>query len=466
MKIQQKLLLLPILGFMSLGMVGCNGGSKSDYVPFEGDPTQLTAKISFWHTMGQENQKTLNRMIEAFNEKYPNITIEHAAQGGYDDIKDKISAAIPAGTTPTMAYCYPDHVAEYMSAGAIEEMSGYTTDKIIGFGKEEWDSKGGVEDFIPSFWEEGKSYGEEYGVKDGLYSVPFSKSTEVLFYNATVFEAYGWSVPTTWDEMWTLCSTMKSQLGNKIKTPLGYDSDSNLFITKCVQENIPYTSKDASVKSDYFKFNNAQAKSMVTDLKAKFDAGLFITKGTQPNSTYTSTAFTNQQIIMSIGSTGGTTYNKSLNFDIGVAPLPKGSVNGKVVSQGPSICIFSRASEAEKIAAWKFYKHITSPDNTATFAINTGYEPVRDSARETPQFKTYLSRAGENYITKRGGDLLASAAALTRDKYAGNYFASDVFPGSDTARDEVGGIISSVFLNAKSIDKAFDDALTNCLYVG
>ena len=411
--------------------------------------------IQFWHTMGQANQVMLDRMIESFQEANPDIVVEAFSQGGYDDIASKIRDAIPAGTTPTLSFCYPDNVATYIEAGAVEELTPYIQNEEYGLTQEE------LKDFNSDYWSEGTNYQQP-----GVFSVPYAKSTEVLFYNATVFEAYGWTAPTTWDEMWALCSTMKTQLGSKIKTPLGYDSDSNLFITKCVQENIPYTSKDATTKADYYQFNNAQAKTMVSELKLKYDAGLFITKGTQPNSTYTSTAFTNQQIIMSIGSTGGTTYNKSLNFDIGVAPLPRGSVNGKVVSQGPSICIFSRATAAEKVAAWKFYKHITSPDNTATFAINTGYEPVRNSARETPQFKTYLNRAGENYITKRGGDLLASAAALTRDAYAGNYFASDVFPGSDTARDEVGGIISNVFLNTKSIDQAFTDALTNCLYVG
>ncbi len=440
----KKKIVLLVSSLLTVGVLaGCGGKNDGK------------THIQFWHTMGQANQVMLDRMIESFQEANPDVVVEAFSQGGYDDIAGKIRDAIPAGTTPTLSFCYPDNVATYIEAGAVEELTPYIQNEEYGLTENE------LKDFNSDYWSEGTNYQQS-----GVFSVPYAKSTEVLFYNATVFEAYGWEVPTTWDEMWTLCSTMKTKLGNKIKTPLGYDSDSNLFITKCVQENIPYTSKDATTKADYYQFNNAQAKAMVTDLKTKYDAGLFITKGTQPNSTYTSTAFTNQQIIMSIGSTGGTTYNKSLNFDIGVAPLPRGSVNGKVVSQGPSICIFSRATAAEKVAAWKFYKHITSPDNTATFAINTGYEPVRDSARETPQFKTYLSRAGENYITKRGGDLLASAAALTRDKYAGNYFSSDVFPGSDTARDEVGGIVSNVFLGTKSVDQAFTDALTNCLYVG
>ena len=116
---------------------------------------------------------------------------------------------------------------------------------------------------------------------------------------------------------------------------------------------------------------------------------------------------------------------------------------------------------------WKFYKHITSTDNSAAFAIRTGYEPVRKSSLESPAFKTYLSEGGEDYITPTlGGNLLATAANMTKDFYPGQYFYSDVFAGSATARDEVGGIVSNVLLGTKDINTAFDDALTNCLFAG
>ena len=457
MKIQTKLLLLPILGVMSLGMVGCNGGSKSDYVPFEGDPTQLTAKISFWHTMGQENQKTLNRMIEQFNEKYPNITIEHAAQGGYDDIKDKISAAIPAGTTPTMAYCYPDHVAEYMSAGAIEEMSGYTTDKIIGFGKEEWDSKGGSEDFISSFWDEGKSYGEEYGIKDGLYSVPFSKSTEVLFYNATVFEAYGWKVPTTWAEMEALFPQMIAAKPD-LKACLGYDSDANMLITRFEQENIPYTSAEGE---DHFLFNNDAAKAEVTKLKSWYDNHYLITQGSSANNEYTSNMFVAQDILMSIGSTGGTGYNYASNFEVGVAAVPGGTKNDHIISQGPSICFFARATQQEKYAAWLFYKWITNTDNSAIYAKLTGYSPVRESSFKCKIFTDYIDD-----MTKKGKDALIQKTLGYNQTLMNRFYVSPAFKGSSTARKEMDGILANVFLGTKTVEQAFSDALTNCLFAG
>lgn len=426
------------------GLAGCKSGDGKTHV-------------KFWHTMGQANQDMLQRMIDEFQEKNPDIVIEAFSQGGYDDISKKINDAIPAGTTPTMSFCYPDNVAAYLQSGAIENMASYVDNAEYGFTAEEK----GVEDFVTEYWNEGKNYQEE-----GLFSVPYAKSTEAIFYNATIFKYYGWEIPTTWEGMWTLCQTIKTTLGSSIEYPLGYDSDSNLFITMCEQMGIPYTTKEGSKPEDHFLFVNDQAKAMVTTLKEKYTSGLMITKGCSSNASYTSTKFTNAQILMSIGSTGGTTYNKSLNFEVGVAPIP-GATNRHVVSQGPSICFFKRATSAEKIAAWKFYKHITSTDNSAAFAIRTGYEPVRKSSLESPAFKTYLSEGGEDYITPTlGGNLLATAANMTKDFYPGQYFYSDVFAGSATARDEVGGIVSNVLLGTKDINTAFDDALTNCLFAG
>lgn len=416
--------------------------------------------VKFWHTMGSTNKNFLHRMISEFQTANPDIVIEEFSQGDYDSISEKIKNAIPSGTTPTMSFCYPDNVADYIEAGAIEELSSYVENEEYGISD--------LSDYNSSYWAEGTNYQVE-----GTYSVPYAKSTEVIFYNATVFEENGWKVPTTWDELWTLARQIKTKYPQL--TPLGYDSDSNLFITMCEQYGIPYTTLNPSEGQTNFLFNNDKAKEMVEELKGYYKEGLLITKGVSPNKSYTSTQFTSGKLIMSIGSTGGTTYNKSLNFNIGVAPLPRGKVNGNVISQGPSICFFKRAKAAEKLAAWKFYVHITNTINTANYSISTGYEPVRTSAYSTDSYGAYIAAGGNMneeetaFINKLENDnnLLATAAKCTSTFYpADRYFSSPIFPGSGTARDAVGGIFSTVFLDKSTIDQAFENALTACIFRG
>ena len=222
-----------LLALGSAALAGCNGDGK--------------VHVKFWHTMGQANQELLDRMITQFNEIYPDVVIEHSAQGDYAALYEKLNSAIPAGTMPTMAYCYPDHVADYMSSNAIVNIQDYLDDEKLAFNSDD----GLLSDFTDAYWKEGTEY-----QKEGIYSVPFAKSTEVLFYNKTFFDDNGLTVPTTWDEMWALCQNIKENIMTQpkykdIEFPLGYDSDSNLFITMCEQRNLPYTTnKNVKVASD------------------------------------------------------------------------------------------------------------------------------------------------------------------------------------------------------------------------
>lgn len=425
-----------------------------------GDPKNLTATVTFWTTYGKNNDDPLKRIAASFHNDYPNITVDMSYQGDYKGIADKLSKAITTGTQPTMAICYPDNAADYLNAGAIEDLLPYTVDPTIGFLEANAATEGshtkdgatlyGADDYVSAFWNEGKTL-----QKSGLYCVPFSKSTEALYYNKEMFEQNGWSVPTTWSEMWTLCRTIKEVYpgtAEKPFYPLGYDSDSNFFITLCQQKGIPYTSSTG----DHYLFNNDQAKAMVNELYGYYQEGLFRTKNTLPNQANTSNYFVDGQMAMTIGSTGGTSYNDTLNF----TPLPAlpPHVDGKtlqVVNQGPSICVFSRATQKERYAAWLFYKYVTRSYNSAAFAVSsTGYDPVRESSFSQQVYLDWLSD-NPNGIQQR----TAVVTSSLRDKY----FSSPVFVGSSKARVQVGNIFGNVFNGSKTVDAAFDYAINQCI---
>lgn len=426
-----------------------NSGSNST----SPSPTE-DVTVKFWHTMGQANTTLLNTMITQFNAIYPNIKIEHSSQGGYDDLKSKLKTAIAGGTEPTMAFCYPDHVADYLASGASLDLTSFISDPEIGFVESDGSHVDGTsgntvygkDDFVKGYWDEGAEYTSE-----GVYSVPFSKSTEALFYNKDFFDANDLQVPETWDEMWTLCAQIKAIAPSV--TPLGYDSDSNLFITMCEQRGIPYT----SATGDHFLFSNPQAKAMVAELKGYYDEGLLVTKGASPNSGYTSTQFTNGEVMMTIGSTGGTSYNQTNNFVVGVAVPPTTTIGDPaVISQGPSITFFKRSSTAQLRAAWQFYRFISNSANSAAYAILTGYEPVRISSYETANYQSHLNPTGEQSLFNK----VAKITYNMKD----SYFNSPVFVGSATARVQVGNIIAQVFLGEQTIDQAFETAMTNCVF--
>lgn len=467
---------LTFLTFVSLlGLSACAGVKTSSTAPTSSPSStnsgavsstsgaQNAVTINFWHTMGHNNQTLLENMISRFEAAYPYITVNQtSAAGNYDDLESLILSAIPAKTTPTMAFCYPDHVAEYIEKNkAVIDLTSYLNDPEIGFQASDGshnDTSGktltGVDDFVPSFWEEGSNY-----TAKGVYSVPFAKSTEALFYNKTAFDQNGWSVPQTWDQMWDLCASIRAAYpqkgadGKYTYYPLGYDSDSNFYITLSEQKGIPFT----SATGDHYLFNNAAAKTMVSDLKSKYDEGYFVTKATTANSTYTSTKFTNGEILMSIGSTGGTTYNQTNNFTVGVAVPPSMDLEKPaVISQGPSICFFADATAEQKRAAWLFYRFISTADNSTYYAISTGYQPVRVSSYETSKYTSFVNAAA-------GDRTIFNDVASVAQGMQNSYFNSPVFVGSAKARSEMTGLMGSVLLGSKTVDAAFNDAMSNCL---
>ena len=232
---KRRILALLLVAVMVFALTACGtGGNKVGGINFEVpdvgyDGSEVT--ITFYHTMGQNLRDVLDAYIVEFNKLYPNIHINSSQVGNYDDVRDQISTEITVGNQPNIAYCYPDHVALYNLAGAVTVLDNLInseievtradgTTEILGLTAEQ------QADFIQGYYNEGKSFG------DGLmYTLPLSKSTEVLYYNKTFFEANNLTVPTTWDELEAVCAEIKKIDPKSI--PLGYDSEANWFITMC-----------------------------------------------------------------------------------------------------------------------------------------------------------------------------------------------------------------------------------------
>ena len=458
--------LILAVAMVALLLVGCGKKKDSavapDFVMPEGGYDGSAITITFYHSMGAQLQEILNGAIAEFNETYPNITIEHESYGDYNGVRDQIRTEISVGNQPNIAYCYPDHVALYNVAGAVQTLDVFINDPEVGFTQAELD------DFIEGFYNEGKSFG------DGkMYSLPLSKFTEVLYYNKTFFEQHGLSVPTTWEEMEEVCKKIKEIDPSCI--PLGYDSESNWFITLCEQYGSPYT----SATGENFLFDNETNRNFVSmfrtwyqnkwvtteELSGGYTSGLF----TGTNYSYYPNYPTGTRCYMSIGSTGGATYHKPsqnngvYKFEVGIASIPQvNPEQPKVISQGPSLCIFKKSDPQEVLASWLFVKFLTTNvDFQAKVSMNNGYAPVIKSVQNHPAYAEFLASADTAHIMA-----YAVSVALAQ---ADAYFATPAFRGASVARDQVGLLIQKCFtLNgtdvAAAIKKAFEDAVAECKY--
>ncbi len=459
------LMLVVMLGTM---FTSCSGnGPKGDpnfVVPEEGYKNEQIT-ITFYNTMGANLSAVLETYIAEFNKLYPNITVVSTNVGGYDDVREQISTEISVGNQPNIAYCYPDHVALYNLAGAVTTLDNLIDSKLeveradgtketIGFTEEQ------KADFIQGYYEEGKQFG------DGLmYTLPLSKSTEVLYYNKTFFEANNLTVPTTWDELEDVCKKIKEIDPKSI--PLGYDSEANWFITMCEQLKTPYT----SATGDHYLFDNEENHKFIKRFNDWYQKGYLTTQTLY--GAYTSGLFTSTDEVksyMSIGSSAGATYQRpaanadgSYPFEVGIAMIPQADANNKkVISQGPSLCIFQKSNPQEVIASWLFVKFLTTNvEFQAEFAMASGYVPVLKSVSENKVYADFIAQAdGGNYISA----LSAKVCLQQQDAY----YTSPAFNGSSAARDQVGALLTKCLSFTSDVEaqikKAFAEAVEECEY--
>ena len=517
-----SLLLLVAMVFNIVAMTSCGDTSENyddyrDKIADEGylipeggyDGSEVT--ITFYHTMSADKlQPILDKHIKRFNEQYPNIHIDHKQIGGYNEVVDQIRTEITAGNQPNIAYCYPDHVAVYNKARAAVPLNNLIASTI-----EMTDAQGNKTflgltdeqkaDFVDVYYNEGKVYDK----RGTMYTMPLSKSTEALYYNKTFFEVcqriyiedyeldmqgnyvldaegnkkpnpnkgndiYNISVPKTWDDMEAVCRKIKAIDPSAI--PLGYDSESNWFITMCEQAGSDYTSLDSK---NHFTFNNKTNHAFVERFAGWFKEGLVTTQelfGAYTSDLFKVVAAGEQKCYMVIGSTGGASYQeppKDSNgvhyFETGLASIPQLNPDEpKAISQGPALCIFKDENPQEVVASWLFVKFLTTDAQfQAEFSMKSGYATVTKSARELSLYKSWLDSANGQ------GKITASAVKHTMEN-EGSYYISHAFVGSSDARLQVGLIIQNVFAVAKggasaselkaTIEAEFKKAVSACKY--
>jgi multiple sugar transport system substrate-binding protein len=444
-------------------------------------PTELTTDpitITLWHAMGESNQALLQKYADSFKEIYPNITVEiPAGAGNYDTLKNNMINAITATDMPNLVQAYPDHVAEYLNGNAVINLDPYINSTQWGLTGDD-----AFEDIILSYREENSQY-DAYGT---FYSLPFNKSTEIMIYNKTAFEALEIPEPETWQDIIAAAPALKAygdqlaeakvrednpglsegdlapliESAQNMIVPSSYDSTGNAFITFTRQWGGEYTGISFNdFTGQYLWRDNENTILAMTFLK---DNTSILTLPEYWDQQYASTPFVNQQTFVTIGSSAGIRYNIPATdpttgeplFEIGVAPIPYNAdqpENKAVIQQGTNVSVLNTGSAQEQLASWLFLKHIINTENTIDWAMNTGYLPVRTSGYLHPAYQEFLNNPTANQLPI---SMAANAAYLQ----SGYMFYDPAFIGSSRARVQVGLALERIMLGDGDITAALQSA--------
>lgn len=419
-----------------------------------------TIEIDFWHAMGATSYDPFIDIVNEFKEEIYklygiNVFVNFSSMGDYDSLYHSVVASIAAGVQPTVVQTYPDHVSSYLQASAVVDLNSYISHPDFGLEGDSDNNYG----YIDAFWREGKLYGHE----NSMYSLPFVKSTEVLYYNKTIFDKYGWEAPKTWDDVITICEAWKQTSEYKNKkyngynvAGLGIDSSSNFFITLTKQWGSEYASFDEFGNSQIL-IDNDNTKDALNWFVKEFNNGNIATCD-YFGADYCSNALLNGQIIMTIGSSAGVGYHVSPNgsFETGIAPYPQkaGAKEDEkyVIQQGTNVTLLKNQDKIKELLGWLFIKHLTNYESSLKFSTSTTYFTVRKDVINSAIYQECLNRDNIYSITEK--------VAISQYKY---FYATPAFPNSKNLRFELEILIPNIIYCQEqyTVEKAIKEALEN-----
>ena len=134
------------------------------------EPENVTITYCNFNSSGG-NEETLQKMVDAFQEEYPYITVE-VETIGYDDYFTQMQTRVAGGTAPDCYELNIENFAAYANKGMLAEISGI-------------DVSGLNETALNAF-----------NVKGVQYGLPESFSNVVLIYNKDLFDQAGVAYPT------------------------------------------------------------------------------------------------------------------------------------------------------------------------------------------------------------------------------------------------------------------------------
>ena len=471
-QIARAVITLACAAVCGFGLTGCHGkeGMEAFVIPEEFD-TSREYEITFWAKNDTNKTQTTiyEKAIADFCALYPNITVNLRLYTDYGRIYNDVITNITTDSTPNVCITYPDHIATYLTGvNLVVPLEDLFADGKYGLGGGEvrFESPR-VDEIVPEFLEECR-FGGHY------YAVPYMRSTEACYINKTYVEKLGYTLPDvlTWDFVWEVSEAAMAQdgegnylvNGQKVMIPFIYKSTDNMMIQMLRQQDAGYSTEDGEL----LLFNDTTKDVLLTIAEHAASRAF----STFKISSYPANFLNAGQCVFAVDSTAGATWmgthaplldisaDQLVEFETVVMPIPQyHPENPRMISQGPSVCIFNKEDSQEVLASWLFVQYLLTNEVQIAYSETEGYVPVTIKARESQEYQDYLSRCGED--NGKYYDIKIKAAGLLLDN-VGNTFVTPVFNGSTSLRDAAGQLIENTVKSVRrgqQVDGEYVDGL-------
>ncbi|MDT8717506.1 extracellular solute-binding protein [Clostridium sp. 19966] len=333
------------------------GGQNSNV----SDETKLTGQIEMWSTFTDAENKVLKeKIVPAFNKKYPDIKVKITPMPSGDDYKKQILQSAMSGTTPDLARVDIVDVAQYADQDYLS-----TVDNMKGFEDLKKDLYAGP--MSTNF------YNGHY------YGIPLDTNTKVAIFNKAMLDKAGFKeAPKTMEELEQYASKVKDDKVMGIGIA-GIESWSSF----------PYF---LSLGGKFTDDKNTKATGYLNSPES--------VKALEKMIEWNDKGYVGKCLLGGEGSWEG--YNaghygmiddgpwwypankdqKQVKDNVIFAPIPKGDGGSISLVGGEDTVIFKNSKNQEQ--AYAFAKFLASDDAQTIFATDLGMMPVNTNTAKKP----------------------------------------------------------------------------------
>lgn len=380
---------------MCAGMLaGCGGGKAETAAPTPapaagGETTQAAAgdtaaadtgaaggegriQVSFWEGLKGSHLENIEKIVNDYNNSQDKVWVTVSYQGDYNETAAQAQTALAAGNQPNLCQLEVSRIKPFFNTGKVLDLKPFA-------------EKDGLD--LGSFYEGLMSF--SYDESGALASLPFNRSTYIMYYNKDMFKEVGLdpSSATTWAELKD-AATKLSIDGKRWGFSIPADG---MFL-----ESLVFQCGGTSLNEDGtdIGFNNEAGIEAIDFLKGMMNDGLMKTPAGEDYTSFDSCRndFIGGTVGIIYSSSGDINYlTESTEFELGVAMLPANTEQG-VGSGGANIVMFDGFSDEENAATWDFVKYLCDPEVAGKFASLTGYLPTSPAAAESTAFKEIIAK--------------------------------------------------------------------------
>ncbi len=341
---------------------------------------QVPVEISFYYpvAVGGSITHIIDGLAAEFEMENPGIRVKSIYSGGYPESLTKALTAVKGNDAPTTSVLLAAEIHTLIDEDAVVPFDAFIRTP---------EDRAWMTGFYSAFMENSQNGGK-------TWSIPFQRSTVVLYWNKEMFNEAGLDPnkpPTTWKEMLEFAQKLTKRDASGKVTQWGMQIPSSgtphWLFQGLTTENGVQLMNAAGTETYYDRPEVVEALQYWVDLATKYKVhpeGI-VDWGTTPSN------FIERRTAM-IWTTSGnlTNVRKNAKFEFGVAMLPANKRRGSPTGGG-NFYLFKQAKPEQQEAAVKFIKWITSPVRAAQWTIDTGYVSVRPDAWETPALKKYVA---------------------------------------------------------------------------